>query len=130
MKTALVIDDSSLGRRLAADAMTGLGFKVVQAANGQEGLAAAAEHRPDIIVTDLLMPVMDGQEFLRRFRDSDKRTPVIVLSADIQTSSRESCESLGISGFINKPIKAPVLVACIQSIPKFQRVAAPCTTPQ
>ena len=119
MRTALVIDDSNLGRRLAADAMSGMGFRVVQAANGQEGLAAAAEHRPEIVVTDLLMPVMDGQEFLRRFREQNTATPVIVLSADIQSSSRETCESLGISGFINKPVKAQALAACVQALPQF-----------
>ena len=104
MSKVLVIDDSRLARCMTSDALSRGGFDVVQAVNGQRGLEAFAEHQPDCVVIDLLMPVMTGQEFIRRLREDDDSTPVLVLTSDIQDSSRIECESLGISKFLHKPV--------------------------
>src|SRR5688572_6794437 len=79
---ALVIDDSAETRDVYALILELEGFAVVQARDGQEGVARAVESRPDIIITDLSMPIMDGWETIRRLR-ADQRTrsiPSIVCS--------------------------------------------------
>jgi len=114
MAVILVIDDSRLSRTLAAKALGDAGHTVVEAADGQQGIAALEEHQPDCIVTDLLMPVLDGRKFIAQIRARGIQTPVVVLTADIQSSTRCLCEGLGISSFVNKPINAGELRAGVQ----------------
>lgn len=80
-KILIVEDEQSLANILDAR-LTDEGFAVMKAANGQEGLELASTYRPNIILLDLLMPVMDGKEMLRKLRalPSCKHTPVIVLT--------------------------------------------------
>ena len=114
MAKVLVIDDSTLSRSMAAKALTDAGHTVVEAVDGEQGIAAYAEHQPDCVVTDLLMPVMDGHAFLDHIRHENIQVPVVVLTADIQSSTRAMCEEFGISGFVNKPVKAEVIRARVE----------------
>lgn len=114
MARVLVVDDSRFSRNLTARILREAGHEVVEAADGERGLEAVREHEPDCVVLDLLMPVLDGPGFLSRLRGEGSSLPVVVASADIQTSSRELCEALGISGFVNKPVSAEVLCPCIE----------------
>ena len=91
------------------------GHDISEAANGEQGLESFRQDRPDCVVMDLLMPVMDGQELLRRIRAIDSDVPIIVASADIQRSSQSACEELGINGFLHKPIQKEALLACIDA---------------
>jgi len=91
------------------------GHNISEATNGEEALESFRLNRPDCVVTDLLMPVMDGQELLSRIRELDPDLPVIVCSADIQRSSRARCEELGISGFLEKPLDSDALLACVDA---------------
>jgi CheY-like chemotaxis protein len=110
MPKILIIDDSRLSRNMLSDPLLEFGFTVVQAENGQEGLDAFAAHNPDCVITDLLMPVMTGQEFIRELRGKDTAVPVLVLSSDIQETSEAECQALGISKFLNKPVNADQIV--------------------
>ncbi len=114
MSTILVIDDSAFSRALNSRALHDGGHEVTEAANGVEGLAAAQESAPDCIVLDMLMPEMDGVEFLRTFRAKNRELPIVVASADIQESRRAECEALGISAFLNKPVKANALIEAVE----------------
>jgi CheY-like chemotaxis protein len=114
MATILVIDDSAFSRALNTKALEDAGYEVVKAGNGVEGLAAVEESEPDCIILDMLMPVMDGVEFLQTFRATNKTLPIIVASADIQDLRRLECEALGISAFVNKPINAGRLVKAVE----------------
>ena len=116
MSKILLIDDSRLSRVMAREPLRSAGYEVAEANNGENGLLAVTEHQPDCIVLDLLMPVMDGPKFLRQLRASGAEVPVIVVSADIQESSRALVEDLGISGFLNKPVKSKELLACLETI--------------
>lgn len=73
-------------------------------ASGEEGYDNYSSNKPDLIITDLLMPGMGGQAFIEKVRAHDKDTKIIVLSADIQTTVRQEIMQLGASAFINKPI--------------------------
>ena len=100
---------------MVVDALREAGHEISEAVNGEEGLESFRQDRPDCVVMDLLMPVMDGQELLRRIRAIDSEIPVIIASADIQRSSRTTCEELGISGFFPKPIQPEALRACVDA---------------
>ena len=111
----LAVDDSNLSRqRFVAKPLREAGYEVVEAVDGEKGLAAVEEHQPDIIISDLLMPVMDGFEFIAALREKEVTTPVIAASADIQETSRQKLDELGVFAFINKPFKAEALLETVQ----------------
>lgn len=100
----LVVDDSALSRkRFLAKPLSDAGFEVTEAANGEEGLTAFKEGEFDCIITDLLMPVMDGFEFVEELAQLGCETPILVASADIQSTSRNKILEAGAAGFLNKP---------------------------
>lgn len=109
MANILVVDDTRLSRRFVTKPLREAGHHVTEATNGEEGLAAVKASMPDCVVTDLLMPVMDGPTFLLHLRDFSE-VPVIVVSADIQDSTRQLVSRLGISRFLNKPFMAGELI--------------------
>ncbi|NOY43316.1 MAG: response regulator [Planctomycetes bacterium] len=115
MTRILVVEDSMLSRRMVVDALKEAGYETSEAKNGEMGLEMFRENRPDCVVSDLLMPIMDGQTLLGHIRELDTEVPVIIASADIQQSSRDICESLGINGFLNKPVKSADLLERIKA---------------
>ncbi|MEQ8959740.1 MAG: response regulator [Coleofasciculus sp. C2-GNP5-27] len=105
MALILIVDDAAFTRRMIRKTLVADGHGTLEATNGQEGLDMAIAHQPDCILTDMLMPVMDGFQLLAALRDRQINTPVIVITADIQENVRQRCRELGGSGFINKPPK-------------------------
>ena len=94
----LVVDDARVARAVLREALQAAGHEVVEAAGAADGLKAAVETRPDCITTDLLMPGLDGLAFLDSLRARGVSAPVIVVTADIQKSTREECLRRGVSG--------------------------------
>ena len=115
MPHILVVEDSRFSRHMIVGLLKDAGHDVSEAVNGEEGLNFFRENRPDCVVTDLLMPVMNGQEMVRQIRAIDSEVPIIVASADIQKTSREACEKLGISKFILKPNQAAEILVAIDT---------------
>jgi CheY-like chemotaxis protein len=113
MARVLIVDDSSLSRAMVAKALKDAGYEAVEAVDGQAGIAAFDSQPFDCVVTDLLMPVLDGQQLLTHVREVNPRIPVVVLTADIQASTREMCAELAVNAFVNKPVKAKVVQACV-----------------
>ncbi len=101
-KRVLVVDDEQRILKFISLMLKVSGYDVSIACNGQEGLLAAQNERPDVILLDIVMPIMDGFEMLRKLRTFSK-TPVIVFSARGQTS--EKALSLGANDYIAKPFK-------------------------
>ena len=112
MSKILVVDDSKLARRFLTTPLRNAGHEVLEAKNGQEGLATFREHSFDCIVSDLLMPVMDGPTFLGHVR-GESAIPVIVVSADVQDSTRDLVHQLGVARFLNKPFKSDELLEAV-----------------
>jgi CheY-like chemotaxis protein len=110
----LVIDDSRFQRAQLAWMLGELGHEVLEAPDGQEGLRLLEAQAPDLALCDLLMPVMDGREFLAQVQRSGLATPVLVLSADVQSSTREACRTLGARGFLTKPCSPEDLATAIR----------------
>ncbi len=109
----LVIDDEKQLRRLLADALELEGFFVTTAADGREALASIDRLRPDAIILDLMMPVMNGWDFLAacRTKPSCRDVPIIVTSAHPRLD--ELRPSLGVSASFAKPYDLDMLIASI-----------------
>ncbi|AUI68022.1 ATP-binding protein [Beggiatoa leptomitoformis] len=112
----LVIDDREENRSVLRRLLTALGFIVVEACNGKEGLAQMAVQTPDIVLTDLVMPVMDGFEFTRQIRKQFplESLPVIAVSASVFEHEQQASLDNGCTAFLPKPIRADDLFACLQ----------------
>lgn len=116
MAKILVVDDSSFARMRVCHMLQEGGHETVEAADGREGLAMAQQEQPDCILTDLLMPEMDGVGLLAALKELGFKLPIIVLTADIQESKRKQCEELGAAGFLSKPPQSKVLLALIGKV--------------
>ncbi|MBX3356963.1 MAG: response regulator [Phycisphaeraceae bacterium] len=104
MKRVLVVDDMPIYREPIEAVLRANGFTVITASNGHEALAAISNHRPDLVLLDLGMPVMDGLSTLRRIRDDpvSRLTTVIILSAESDRARVVDAMKLGIAGYLLK----------------------------
>lgn len=116
METILIVDDSSFTRNRLKETLLNFGYQVEEARNGNEALEKMKTGACACVVTDLLMPDMDGFQLLEKMAERTAAPPAIVLSADIQRSSRERCQRLGAKAFLNKPPKADELVSAIETV--------------
>ncbi|MEM8865949.1 MAG: response regulator [Planctomycetota bacterium] len=123
MAKVLVVDDSRLTRRLIVSALEKAGHDIVQAQNGEEGLKAFRAFNPDCVMSDLLMPVMDGFELTRELRSLDPFVPILISTADIQERSRERCEELRVTRMLNKPLKPQEICDAVADAISSQEVA-------
>ncbi len=114
-RTVLIVDDVPENGAMLMDALIPLGFDVFSATNGEEAIQQAERLRPDLIVIDVMMPVMDGLEATRRIRRSPSlaHTPVIAVTADATQEEEAKCRAAGADGFISKPIDQNVLLEMI-----------------
>ncbi len=112
----LVIDDQPENRSVVADLLTPLGFEVYQASDGQIGLEQTMAIHPDLILMDLVMPVMDGFQLIHRLRKLQKfgHTPIIAVSANVFGSHQQQSLEAGCDDFLAKPIRAEVLFNILQ----------------
>ncbi|MCP1661402.1 MAG: response regulator [Methanocalculus sp. MSAO_Arc1] len=116
MTTVLIIDDSSFQRTLIKKTLLSEGYSCIEAGNGRLGLEMAETDQPDIILLDLLMPDMDGFSFLKSVQEQKLDVPVIVLTSDIQDTTRSLCLELGARSFLNKPLRREEIIPAIQAI--------------
>ena len=116
MHKLLTIDDSKTIRMILQRTFKGFDCTLIEAANGEEGLKAAAEQQPDLIILDITMPHMDGIQMLTQLRARGDATPVIMLTAEAGADSVKQASHLGISDYIAKPFQGDALVAKVQKI--------------
>jgi len=112
----LVVDDRWENRSVLINLLEPIGFELLEAENGQEGMDRALTHQPDLIITDLAMPVMDGFEFLEKVRSHHRlqEMPVLVSSASVFEIDRHKSSSAGSNEFLPKPVQADILLEFIQ----------------
>ena len=113
MARILLADDSRLSRRILAGALRAGGHDVREANDGAEALEAYRAERPDCLLTDLLMPNLDGFGLIEAVRCEDAGLPIVVASADIQQTSHDRCHALGVAALLTKPIKGEPLLAAV-----------------
>ncbi len=115
MKTILIVDDKASVQRLIADYLTANGFRTVTANNGREALYVARHEKPDLVLLDIMMPEMDGYEFLRLFR-KERNTPVIMLTAKMEETDKVVGLELGADDYVTKPFGMAELVARVRAV--------------
>ncbi len=115
MARILVIDDSRLARAALRMALEKAGHEVTVADSAVKGLDALRDYKPDCITSDILMPGMDGREFLDVLRARHIETPVVMVTADIQETTRSECLRRGARAVVEKPLKGDDLLAAIQN---------------
>ena len=108
--TALVIDDELQIRRLLRVCLEANGYWVLEAANGQEGISEAAQHRPDVVLLDLGLPDMEGVAVLQRLREWSK-VPVVVLSVRDREDDKIKALDNGADDYVTKPFGTGELLA-------------------
>jgi signal transduction histidine kinase/CheY-like chemotaxis protein len=114
--TILVVDDRWENRVVLANLLKPIGFEVIEASNGQEGIEQAKIGQPDLIVTDLLMPIMDGFTMTQQLRQSPELggIPIIASSASVFNFNRQQSQEAGCDNFLPKPVQAPELFSLLQ----------------
>jgi two-component system cell cycle response regulator len=118
----LSIDDSKTIRMIVARAFRAYDCVILEAAHGEEGLAVAAREKPDLIILDITMPVMDGVTMLTKLREDAelKNTPVIMLTAESGRDSVAHIAKLGARDYLVKPFKEDQLLEKVGRVVSLQ----------
>jgi len=114
-KTILVVDDEPRLVSLVEAYLSQEGFKVLSAGDGRDALFLARQEKPDLIVLDVMMPEMDGYEFMRLHR-KERETPIILLTAKVEADDRVLGLELGADDYVTKPFRPRELVARIRAV--------------
>jgi two-component system chemotaxis response regulator CheY len=118
MKTCLVVDDSSVIRKVARRILEGLEFKISEAEDGEEALAACREHMPDAILLDWNMPKVDGYEFLRMLRrlPQGDQPKVVFCTTENDVAHIARALHAGANEYIMKPFDREIVEAKFQEV--------------
>jgi two-component system chemotaxis response regulator CheY len=114
MAKILIVDDSALARRGTRKILEGAGYEVVEADEGFSALERFFVEKPSVVLLDVTMKDMDGIEVLKRLREVDGNAKVVIVTADVQSSTRGLAHEGGASGFVIKPVRAESLLEAVQ----------------
>ena len=117
MKTVLIIEDNEKNLYLLKFLIEKLGHRVVDARDGQSGVEQAVAEKPDVILMDIQLPIMDGYETTRHIRliDEFKETPIIAITSYAMVGDREKTLAAGCTDYIEKPIQPEDFMKRIQT---------------
>ena len=121
----LVIDDSKTMRNIHRSTLGTLGFtQIEEAGNGQEGLEKAAAFKPELILLDWNMPIMDGLTFAKQFRATNKKTPIIMVTTEAEKVRVVEAIKAGVNNYVVKPFTPAALGQKVsETIAKFSEAA-------
>ncbi len=114
-KTILVVDDEKRILSLLKAYLEQQGFQVVTAVNGQEAVYTARHEKPDLIILDIMMPEMDGYEFMRQHR-KERETPIILLTAKVDEDDKVLGLELGADDYVTKPFSPRELTSRVRAV--------------
>jgi two-component system, chemotaxis family, chemotaxis protein CheY len=112
----LIVDDSALSRRTLRQILEPAGYEVAEAEDGLSALERYFLEKPDVVLLDLVMKGMYGLDVLTKLRELDADAKVVIVSADIQTSSHELVEAAGARAFVNKPFDRAEILNTLASV--------------
>jgi len=117
-KTVLTIDDSKSVRDMVTFTLEPEGYRVIGAEDGAQGLKQLQAEGPDLVITDLNMPVMDGLAFIEAARKDPKGSgvPIVMLTTESAPDMKARGKAAGATGWIDKPFDAPKLVAVAKKL--------------
>lgn len=116
MALILVVDDSAYARKRLCDVIRSEGHEVIEAADGNKGLQLITSRKPDCIFLDIIIPEFDGVKILETLKEQGIASPVVVITADIQESTRARCLELGAISVMNKPVKEKNLRRALRDV--------------
>jgi CheY-like chemotaxis protein len=118
MTKILLVEDNEMNRDMLSRRLQRKGYEVVMAADGGEGVAMAASERPDLILMDMSLPVLNGWDATRMIKGTPALAsiPIIALTAHAMASDREQALAAGCDGYETKPIELPQLLEKIESL--------------
>ena len=118
MTKVLLVEDNEMNRDMLSRRLNRRGYDVVFAVDGQQGLEVARSEKPDIIIMDLSLPVMDGWEATRRVKSDDalRNVPVIALTAHTMSGDRERALEAGCDDYDTKPVELDRLIGKIERL--------------
>jgi DNA-binding response OmpR family regulator len=114
-KTIMVVDDEQRLVSLVQSYLAQEGFRVVTACNGKDALAVARREKPDLIILDIMMPEMNGYEFMRQHR-AESNTPIILLTAKVDDEERVIGLEVGADDYVTKPFRPRELMARVRAV--------------
>ena len=117
-ETILVVDDSRSLRTMLEDTFRGAGYGVISAGNGREALSLLATHPADLIVTDFMMPLMNGVELTRAVRATPggQSIPILLLSTESEPEKKQAAREAGASGWAVKPFDPAQLLQTVAAL--------------
>ncbi len=115
-KRVLVIEDHEDNRRILRDLLTSAGYESIEAVTGEEGVALAEAHRPDLILMDIQLPGLDGYEATRRIKANPalRQTPIIAVTSYALSGDEVKAKDAGCDGYVTKPFSPRALLAKIR----------------
>ena len=115
-KRILVVEDTENNRRILNDLLTNAGFDVIEATDGEKGVAMATQGQPDLILMDIQLPVVDGYEATRRIKSNPalRKIPVIAVTSYALSGDEAKARAAGCEGYIAKPFSPRVILAKVR----------------
>ncbi|HTM71779.1 MAG TPA: response regulator [Pseudolabrys sp.] len=115
-KRILVVEDQEDNRQILRDLLGSAGYDLIEAENGEEALAAVSKHRPDLVLMDIQLPIMDGYEATRRLKANPefKAIPVIVVTSYALSGDEGKAREAGCDAYVTKPYSPRLLLAKIK----------------
>ncbi len=124
-KTVMVVDDEERMRSLLRSYLSQEGYRIITAADGREAMQRVRHEKPDAIILDIMMPEMDGWEFMRSYREEGHSEPVIMLTARVDDADQVLGLELGADDYVTKPFSPRVLVARLRALLRRAGMQAP-----
>lgn len=117
-KTIITVDDSASIRQMVTFTLKGAGYNVVEAVDGEDGLAKIAATEVSMVITDLNMPKLDGIGLIKKVRNNPKTKfiPVIMLTTESQAEKKQAGKAAGATGWIVKPFKPEQLLGVVKKV--------------
>ena len=115
-KRILVIEDTDDNRRILRDLLSNAGFELIEATDGEQGVAAAAAERPDLILMDIQLPVIDGYEASRRIKANPelRHIPIIAITSYALAGDEQKTAAAGCEGYVAKPFSPRQVLALVR----------------
>ena len=127
MAKILLVEDNEMNRDMLSRRLIKRGYEVVMAVDGQAGIDMAVNEKPDLILLDMSLPVVDGWEAAKQIKanESSKAVPLIALTAHAMASDKERALSAGCDDFDTKPVELPRLLGKMETLLKARGVTPP-----
>ncbi|MCB5175856.1 MULTISPECIES: response regulator [Microvirga] len=117
-KRILIVEDTEDNRQILRDLLTNAGFDLVEAHDGRSAVAAAAEFRPDLILMDIQLPILNGYEAIRQIKADTALhpIPIIAVTSYALSGDREKARAAGCDGYVAKPFSPRQLLATVREL--------------